>query len=140
MGKMKDIDKKKEADKLPTIYRDSKTDMRYVRISGKKVWLTPGVTKKNLLKYILRYRGLKKRKRKAKKDADKTKKDMGEITSRSFAGDLAAKALVAAQSKKEPDMEKIMKDMLALMPGKEDKLVEIPKCCELTLETSVQVC
>ena len=50
MGKMKEIDKKKEADKLPTIFRDKLIDMRYVRISGKKVWLTPDITKKNLLK------------------------------------------------------------------------------------------
>jgi len=45
-----------KSDKLPKIQEDPDTGRRYVMVGKKRIWLAKGVTKKTLLKFLLKLR------------------------------------------------------------------------------------
>ncbi len=125
--------KSSESIPLPKIKVDSDSGRKYVMVDNKRVWLGKNVTKKNLRKFLLKWRKKKKTtKKKTKKKSTRKKKDLifrvfGENISRSVQGDLgyslSAKALLAAQTKPSPGVDpdkiadKIETRIVAAMPS-----------------------
>ena len=130
--------------KLPKIREDPETGKKYVIFNRKRIWLSKGVTKEDLLKVIKK---LKKEKEKKKKTKGKTKKKTTKrrtkkavprtfqpSISRSIAGEIKAGEEKAEKEKaaglssalllrppmqQYPPSDNKMTEMLALLTGKE---------------------
>ena len=132
-----------KSDKLPKIQEDPDTGRRYVMVGKKRIWLAKGVTKKTLLKFLLKLRKKIKKATMKKRRSTTKKKEIkpavfGENVARSLIGDptfnIASRALSLASQGKPPsdkkELEELQKKLDKLLeskkeeePKKEDKLV-----------------
>jgi len=114
----------KGTDKLPKIREDPDTGRRYVMVGKKRIWLAKGVTRKTLLKFLLKLR--KKNKRSTSKRRKSTTKKKVQfkpaVFGENIALSLASKAIMNSQAKAPSD-----KKELEELQKKVDKLLETKK-------------
>jgi hypothetical protein len=119
----------------PTIYIDSKSKKRYVKIGGRRIWLPEDVTRKNLMKFLAdrrKRKSVSKKKKPGKKVI--IKKKIVRVAESLRHPDTAWQSraisvnLPAQQSSSKMDEEKIIREVQkAIKPSKSDALVVIPK-------------
>lgn len=126
------------SDKLPKIRVDVDSGKKYVIVGKKRIWLGKGVTKKTLMKFLMR------RRKKMAPRKKSTKKILGEIKQamhmpggvKSWASDpaslLANKLAMSLSKDGKVDTDKIVNDVVAKLEKvkpveKEKWLAEIPK-------------
>jgi hypothetical protein len=120
----------------PTIYIDSKSKKRYVKIGGRRIWLPEDVTRKNLMKFLADRRKRKSVSKKKKKPGKKVviKKKIVRVAEGLRHPDTAWQSraisvnLPNTQGDRKMDEEKIIREVQKMIkPSKSDALVVIPK-------------